>query len=139
MSETRIVIFFREEGFYPLELPVTDDLAEHARWNPGTLRIEDTEGNILSGRPPMAELTAEQRALDEFIDDFVRWKALRSVDVEKLRAAGFAIIPLEPGDIDRIDEAIERRDPTWARRNGRYDRHKIIRAAYSTIAGGAGE
>ena len=44
---TRVVIFFREGTFYPLELPVTDDLAAHAEANPGTLRIEDHEGNIL--------------------------------------------------------------------------------------------
>ncbi len=45
--ETRLVIFFRQGMFYPLELPITDDLAVHAEHNPGTLRIEDTKGNIL--------------------------------------------------------------------------------------------
>lgn len=43
----RLVIFFREGGFYPLELPDTDDLSAHAEVNPGTLRIEDAHGNIL--------------------------------------------------------------------------------------------
>lgn len=44
---TRLVIFFRKDCWYPLELPVSDDLAEHAEWNPGTLRIEDIDGNVL--------------------------------------------------------------------------------------------
>jgi hypothetical protein len=44
---TRMVIFFRDNGWYPLELPVSDDLASHAQTNPGTLRIEDADGNIL--------------------------------------------------------------------------------------------
>lgn len=43
----RTVIFFRKEGFYPIETPVDDDLAHHAGLNPGTLKIEDTKGNIL--------------------------------------------------------------------------------------------
>lgn len=38
---TRLVIFIREDMFYPLELPLSDDLSAHAQWNPGTLRIED--------------------------------------------------------------------------------------------------
>jgi hypothetical protein len=46
-AERRIVIFFRKDGWYPLELPVTDDLAKHAECNPGTLRIEDHKGNVL--------------------------------------------------------------------------------------------
>lgn len=44
---TRTVVFIREGMFYPLTLPVTDDLAKHAELNPGTLRIEDPEGNVL--------------------------------------------------------------------------------------------
>jgi hypothetical protein len=46
-GDMRLVVFFRKEGFYPLELPITDDLAKHAECNPGTLRIEDLDGNIL--------------------------------------------------------------------------------------------
>lgn len=38
---TRIVIFHRAEGFYPLELPFHDDWKAHARANPGTLKITD--------------------------------------------------------------------------------------------------
>lgn len=44
----RLVIFFREGMFYPLELPDTDDLSAHAEANPGTLRVEDgITGEIL--------------------------------------------------------------------------------------------
>lgn len=46
-GKMRIVMFFRANGFYPLELPITDDLAAHAEQNPGTLRIEDIDGNVL--------------------------------------------------------------------------------------------
>jgi len=46
-GQTRLVLFFRAEGWYPLELPITDDLSAHAEHNPGTLRIEDIDGNIL--------------------------------------------------------------------------------------------
>lgn len=46
-QKKQIVIFFREGGWYPLELPISDDLAKHAELNPGTLRIEDAKGNIL--------------------------------------------------------------------------------------------
>jgi hypothetical protein len=52
---TRTVVFIREGMFYPLTLPVTDNLATHARYNPGTLRIEDPEGNVLwSPASPLA-------------------------------------------------------------------------------------
>jgi hypothetical protein len=40
-------IFIRDDVFYAITLPADDDLNEHARLNPGTLRIEDPEGNIL--------------------------------------------------------------------------------------------
>lgn len=46
-SGKRTVIFRRVEGWYPLELPLGEDLARHAELNPGTLRIEDAGGNIL--------------------------------------------------------------------------------------------
>lgn len=51
-GEPRLVIFFREGMFYPIELPITDDLNAHAEANPGTLRIEDAAGNILWRRKP---------------------------------------------------------------------------------------
>lgn len=44
---TRTVIFFREGMFYPIMVREKEDLAEHARLNPGTLRIEDVDGNVL--------------------------------------------------------------------------------------------
>ena len=44
----RTVIFFREGGYwYPLDLPLDDDLDAHARCNPGTVRIEDVVGRVL--------------------------------------------------------------------------------------------
>ena len=47
----RIMIFFRAEGFYPIAAVKGIDLAararDHAELNPGTLRIEDGEGNVL--------------------------------------------------------------------------------------------
>ncbi len=43
----RTVVFFRKEGWYTIETPVNDDLDHHAKINPGTLKIEDTKGNIL--------------------------------------------------------------------------------------------
>jgi hypothetical protein len=46
-----ILIFFRAEGFYPVEALPDRDLktqaADHAELNPGTLRVEDIEGNVL--------------------------------------------------------------------------------------------
>lgn len=40
-------IFRRDGIFYVIDLPVNADLAEHARLNPGTRQIEDSDGNIL--------------------------------------------------------------------------------------------
>ncbi|MGI4947400.1 MAG: hypothetical protein ACRYHC_01715 [Janthinobacterium lividum] len=40
-------IFVREEGFYVVALASDDDLNEHARLNPGTMRVEDLLGNVL--------------------------------------------------------------------------------------------
>lgn len=46
-----VVIFVREEGFYPLQLsglkPTAQEAAEHAACNPGTLRIEDMSGKVI--------------------------------------------------------------------------------------------
>jgi hypothetical protein len=45
------VIFFREEGFYPIEFSGTknpiEEAADHARLNPGTQRVETIGGEIL--------------------------------------------------------------------------------------------
>lgn len=40
-------LFFREEGFYVIDLPADDDLNAHAVANPGTIRIEDATGKVL--------------------------------------------------------------------------------------------
>jgi len=39
-SPKRMFIFFRKDGFYPLELPEAT-VAHNAECNPGTLRVED--------------------------------------------------------------------------------------------------
>lgn len=47
---TRPTIFFREGSFYVINTYEDEgfaELAEHAAMNPGTLRIEDTKGNVL--------------------------------------------------------------------------------------------
>ncbi len=54
-SPVRTLMFVREDNFYFLNLPMNDDLAEHARANPGTIRIEDLFGKVLwppEGRKP---------------------------------------------------------------------------------------
>jgi hypothetical protein len=47
----KAAIFFREEGFYPVQFsgtkPMRDEAADHAALNLGTVRIEDMEGNVL--------------------------------------------------------------------------------------------
>ena len=40
-------LFFRESGFYIIDLPAHDDLNAHAEANPGTVRIEDVAGKVL--------------------------------------------------------------------------------------------
>jgi hypothetical protein len=44
-------LFFREEGFYPVVFSGTKDpieeVADHAKLNPGTLRIETVGGEVL--------------------------------------------------------------------------------------------
>lgn len=40
-------VFIRADCFYVIDLPVDEDLNEHARLNEGTLRIEDEFGNVL--------------------------------------------------------------------------------------------
>ena len=46
-----ILIFCRAEGFYAIEAVPDRDLKqqaeEHAALNPGTLRVEDVDGNVL--------------------------------------------------------------------------------------------
>ena len=40
-------VFIREDTFYIIDLPIDDDLNEHARLNPGTLMIQDARGKVL--------------------------------------------------------------------------------------------
>lgn len=47
MSRGQQVIFFREGGWYPVEIRRGENVAQHAELNPGTLRVEDLAGNIL--------------------------------------------------------------------------------------------
>lgn len=50
-----LAIFIREEGFYPIQFmdpavcgkTMAQQAADHAELNPGTMRVEDVEGNIL--------------------------------------------------------------------------------------------
>lgn len=46
-----IVIFVRENMFYPIQLsglkPSAEEAAEHAACNPGTLRVETLTGEVL--------------------------------------------------------------------------------------------
>lgn len=43
----RVVVFIRAEGFYPITVRADESLARHAELNPGTLRIDDIDGNVL--------------------------------------------------------------------------------------------
>ncbi len=51
----RTVIFFREGHFYPIDLPDGQDgpehIADHAELNPGTLRVEGLDGEVLWSAP----------------------------------------------------------------------------------------
>jgi len=40
-------LFFREDGFYPIELKDDEDAIKNAIHNKGTLRVEDLKGNII--------------------------------------------------------------------------------------------
>ncbi len=40
-------MFVRDGFFYVINLPACDDLSSHAELNPGTVRIEDVNGNVL--------------------------------------------------------------------------------------------
>lgn len=43
----KIYIFFRKEGFYPIELKNDKDAIANALNNEGTLKVEDLNGNII--------------------------------------------------------------------------------------------
>ena len=40
-------IFTREEGFYTLQLKNDQDAIVNARHNPGTIKVEDLDGNLI--------------------------------------------------------------------------------------------
>ena len=46
-----VMVFFREEGFYPVDAmpgaPLEKQAEDPALLNPGTLKVEDLEGNVL--------------------------------------------------------------------------------------------
>lgn len=46
-----LMIFVRAEGFYPVQavegVSLSQQAADHAALNPGTLRVEDLDGNTL--------------------------------------------------------------------------------------------
>lgn len=50
-----VVIFFREDGFYPIEFLIPSECnvslerqaADHAELNPGTIRVETIDGTVL--------------------------------------------------------------------------------------------
>ncbi len=46
-SEWELRVFIRDGHFYAISLPVDDDLNRHAELNPGTLRIENIDGDVL--------------------------------------------------------------------------------------------
>jgi len=43
----RLYTFHRAEGWYPLELADDEDARKNAEFNPGTLRVEDIDGNVV--------------------------------------------------------------------------------------------
>lgn len=46
-----VMIFIRSDGFYPIQgvrgIDLRQQAQDHAALNPGTLRVEDTKGNVL--------------------------------------------------------------------------------------------
>lgn len=41
-----LYIFFREDGWYPIEID-PDTLQQNIELNPGTIRVEDINGNVV--------------------------------------------------------------------------------------------
>jgi len=46
-----VVLFFREGGFYPVQLSGTkttaDEVPDHVALNPGTMRVENLAGEVI--------------------------------------------------------------------------------------------
>ncbi len=45
-EELKPYLFFRKEGFYPVEIPPSQ-LMKNIELNPGTLRVEDETGKVV--------------------------------------------------------------------------------------------
>lgn len=45
-------IFFRKEGWYPINCIDDSDVIEHVKLNPGTTRVEDIDGNVIFQEEP---------------------------------------------------------------------------------------
>lgn len=43
----RVFIFFRAEGWYPVELPSESHVLPNVQCNPGTIKVEDMDGNVV--------------------------------------------------------------------------------------------
>jgi len=51
LASYKTYIFFREEGWYPVECRDDDEVPEHVALNPGTLKVEDTHGRLVWSLP----------------------------------------------------------------------------------------
>ncbi len=40
-------VFFRADGFYPIELKDDEDARQNAEINPGTIRVENIDGDVV--------------------------------------------------------------------------------------------
>lgn len=47
MAGSKIYVFFRSEGFYPLELGSDEEARANAECNPGTVRVETALGRAV--------------------------------------------------------------------------------------------
>jgi len=45
-SKTETFLFFRETGFYPIDIP-PQTVIDNVKCNPGTIRVEDMRGNVV--------------------------------------------------------------------------------------------
>jgi len=46
-----VYIFFRKEGWYPVEYSDDESAKRGAEINHGTLKVEDTQGNVIFTQP----------------------------------------------------------------------------------------
>ncbi|GLK78081.1 hypothetical protein GCM10008171_33350 [Methylopila jiangsuensis] len=57
MAKKRVYIFFRANGWYPLELGSDAEAVANAECNPGTLRVEDAHGRLIWREPSPFDVT----------------------------------------------------------------------------------